>query len=376
MKFINDNNDTNIEKMSPSSPDEVDLDNIADAADGNADAAICDDVNKLDAETTACENANKPDDRESSKRRPVSDYVSNGSFLRTIEAYAKYRERKTGFTNMDRFQPLFPGLYTMGGNTAVGKTTFAHQLADQLAANGETVLYISLEQTLFELVSKSIARESYLHNFELRAKGNAPSSIDIRQGKLLSQPALLDELLKQYSAKIANRLFIIDGAFSMTVEQIKEITESVCKTGVTPVVIIDYLQIIAPSVINKRVLDNRNSIDHIVHTLKTMQSKYNLTVIAISSINRTAYNLPISFESFKESGGIEFTSDVVWGMNLVSAFDKSTSKTSAVSKPTAPKLKTIELVYLKNRFGLQNQSLKFRYHPANDFFEAISSGLS
>lgn len=369
MKFINDNNDTNIEKMSPSSPDEVDLDNIADAADGNADAAICDDVNKLDAETTACENANKPDDRESSKRRPVSDYVSNGSFLRTIEEYAKYRERKTGFTNMDRFQPLYPGLYTLGGNTAVGKTTFALQLADQLAANGETVLYISLEQTLFELVSKSIARELYLSYSDKCGAANMPSSIDIRQGELLSQPALLDELLQQYSAKIANRLFIIDGAFSMTVEQIQEITESVCKTGVTPVVIIDYLQIIAPSVFNNRVLDNRNSIDHIVHTLKTMQSKYNLTVIAISSINRTAYNLPISFESFKESGGIEFTSDVVWGMNLSS--DSTSKKTEDLGESKLARPRQITLVYLKNRYGLQNKTLEFEYCPGNDCFNVI-----
>ena len=83
-----------------------------------------------------------------------------------------------------------------------------------------------------------------------------------------------------------------------------------------PIVIIDYLQIIAPTLINGRVPDTRTSIDHIIHTLKAMQSAEDMTVFVISSLNRQNYLTPIDFESFKESGMIEYSCDVLMGLQL------------------------------------------------------------
>ena len=36
----------------------------------------------------------------------------------------------------------------------------------------------------------------------------------------------------------------------------------------------------------------------------------------VSSLNRLNYTMPIELESFKESGSIEYTLDVVWGLEL------------------------------------------------------------
>lgn len=72
---------------------------------------------------------------------------------------------------------------------------------------------------------------------------------------------------------------------------------------------VDYLQII-PS--EKEGM--KQSIDDIVHKLKIFQRQTNTTFIIVSSFNRTNYNLPAYFESFKESGSIEYSADVIWAM--------------------------------------------------------------
>ncbi len=53
---------------------------------------------------------------------------------------------------------LYPGLYVIGAISSLGKTTFANQMADQIAEQGKSVLYISLEQSSLELTAKSISR--------------------------------------------------------------------------------------------------------------------------------------------------------------------------------------------------------------------------
>ena len=72
--------------------------------------------------------------------------------------FLKNKSRKTGFENLDRITNLYPGLYVLGAISSLGKTTFACQLADQLSEAGEHVLFFSLEQSRFELVTKGLSR--------------------------------------------------------------------------------------------------------------------------------------------------------------------------------------------------------------------------
>ena len=80
-----------------------------------------------------------------------------------------------------------------------------------------------------------------------------------------------------------------------------------------PIIFIDYLQRLIP---RNGKADTRTLIDDALFKIKDFQQKYNVTFIVISTFNRTNYNQLVSFESFKESGGIEYTADVVWAMQL------------------------------------------------------------
>ena len=55
---------------------------------------------------------------------------------------------KSGYVNLDAVTSLYPGLYVLGAITSLGKTTFVHQMADQMAKAGHPVLFFSLEQNL------------------------------------------------------------------------------------------------------------------------------------------------------------------------------------------------------------------------------------
>ena len=98
-------------------------------------------------------------------------------FKAEIELSKKYSLRKTGFDNIDRHQIFSSGLYLIGATPAAGKTTFAWQMAEQLAKNGEICIYCSYEMSRLELFSKSVARELFKSN-----SSTSLTAADIRRG--------------------------------------------------------------------------------------------------------------------------------------------------------------------------------------------------
>lgn len=307
------------------------------------------------------------------------NYIKN-HFLQDIQTFRGYINRKTGYSNLDAVQPLYPGLYVLGAISSLGKTTFAGQMADQIASAGTPVLYFSLEQSALELYSKSISRKIYQHSLS-DPSYQTFSSIDIRRGKA-DGTRELQEQMDDYVQTIKDNIWIIECNFAVTVEDIIDyITKFIQQFKAQPVVIIDYLQIIAPSSVNGKLLDGRASIDHAVHTLKSFQSIHQMTIFAICSLNRQNYTTPIDFEAFKESGGIEYTADAVWGLQLQCIHDeifgkegKVKEKRERIQKEKSQIPRHLELTVLKNRYGRTNYSLEFEYHPVFDTFTPITYG--
>lgn len=283
-----------------------------------------------------------------------------------LEKFKKNGDRKTGFKNLDeQAGGLYPGLYVLGAISSLGKTTFIHQMADNLAEAGEHVLFFSLEQNTLEMVTKSISR--------IMAKKDiisAMSAIELRK-RGFSKEAL--EAAEEYN-KIGDRISVIPCNFDTNVNFVINYTEAYMrKYKVDPIVVVDYLQIIPPTDPRQGEMEK---VDHIVRGLKKLQSDHNLVTLVISSVNRSNYLYPIDFESFKHSGGIEYTADVVWGiqlqalnMPLFMQEKKIKEKREAIKKAKSENPRKIELVCLKNRYGISTYSCGFNYNPAYDLFE-------
>ena len=295
--------------------------------------------------------------------RFVDEYLGS-RFTTDMERYSKYRDRKTGYSNLDEEMSLYPGLYVLGAVSSLGKTTFVGQLADQLSEAGDRVLYFALEQSEFELVSKGISRQTARKDME-----TAMSAMQIRDGYVTEA---VKEAIEAYRGIACNEA-IIECGFDTTIETITgTVQEYISQTGNRPVVIVDYLQIIRP--LDSR-MSTKDAVDVHVRAFKKMQVENDLVVILISSLNRQNYLTPVDFESFKESGGIEYTADVIWGLQLSvmndDLFDKEKGlkqKREAVRKAKNENPRRIELVCLKNRYGVSSYRCEYLYYARYDLF--------
>ena len=255
----------------------------------------------------------------------------------------------------------------MGAISSLGKTTLITQMADNIAQNGNDVLIFSLEMARAELMAKSISR----HTLEttLASGGdtrNAKTTRGITTGKRYAdysgaEKDLIKAAITSYK-QYAERIFISEGMGDIGAAQVREEAKKhISFTGRTPTIIIDYLQILAPH--SERATDKQNT-DKAVMELKRISRDFKTPVIAISSFNRQSYNSPVTMEAFKESGAVEYSSDVLIGLQLAGAGDKDFNAT--IEKQRSPR--NIELVILKNRNGKTGDKLIFKYYPPFNYF--------
>lgn len=319
--------------------------------------------------------------KERGKARPdnMQEYLKS-AFSSDLEAFQHSNVIKTGFKNYDdETGGLFPSLYVIGAISSLGKTTFIHQMCDNIARAGVPVLFFSLEQSALELITKSIARINAAHCIE-QGITRADLSVYCKPAITLRQRGIQTEQSKQaleeYKSTIADNMNIIEGNFETNAEYIREYTKHyITKTGRAPVVVVDYLQIMqAP---NGNGSGNKDSIDFNVTELKRISRDFNIPVFVISSFNRTNYMNQVSFESFKESGGIEYTADVLIGLQLkILGEDQIFSKEKGSENEKRKMIKDaknkipreIQLCCLKNRNGRSSFDLNFLYYPNYDLF--------
>jgi hypothetical protein len=115
-------------------------------------------------------------------------------------------------------------------------------------------------------------------------------------------------------------------------------------------------------------------------SLKQLSRDSKLAVIVVSSFNRENYNSPVSFNSFKESGGIEYTSDFVMGLQLSILDDvkssekdriKLASQLDEAKKGNYEGMRQVSLVILKNRNGISNSIQPMEFYGKNNLFMEI-----
>ena len=290
------------------------------------------------------------------------------AFERYIEEQASRPALETGFLHLDRALDggLYDGLYVIGAISSLGKTAFCMQVADQLAMGGHDVMIFSLEMTAYELMARSISRETFQDD-ESAGRVIAKTVRGILDGKRYAnysgeEHRHLRQAKARYAA-YAKHLYFREGDHETSLESIRrDIQRHIDETGRKPVVLIDYLQIIAP--VDVHFTDKQN-LDRIVCSLKKLSRSLALTVIAISSFNRENYNLEVSMSAFKESGGIDYSADVLMGLQARGAGKPGFN----IDEEKRKDPRELELKILKNRSAALGDPIRFRYYPAFSCFE-------
>lgn len=302
---------------------------------------------------------------------------------------------------------LPPGLITLGAIPSLGKSTLALQIADNIANSGRDVLIIALEMTVYELAARSVSRLTA----ELAAHpGNSPQDYknalapaDRTPGLALTARGvrlfksrrkrdeekspnaavmnhwreaeeILNRSIKAYS-EIAPHLYIYVPRTQVKPERIVNITKAHIDrarkenpTAPPPIILVDYMQIMAPSDVHQ---SEKANMDTATLMLKHLARDYNTSVIAISSFNRMNYKEVVSMEAFKESGGIEYSSDIAIAMQLYGTGMAGKNETLDIEFEKTRNPRRIQAKILKNRDGRTGQYINLEYYaPFNLFVEA------
>lgn len=310
----------------------------------------------------------------------------------------------TGFTELDKKLDgglMGEQLIFLGAISSLGKTSFALQIATQIAEQGKDVLIFSLEMSKNELNAKTISRYTYqLTEKDKLSQKYRLTTRDILSGKIgnivFGEPQ--DEQGKVYAAaldatkKIAGNTRIFVGENDVDVDKVREIVDvHIRATNKRPFVVLDYLQILQPSD-EAKTTDKRLLTDYDVTRLKVLSRDFHIPVLVISAFNRTSYLEPVSMGSFRESSGIEYSSDILLAMQydgmdyqkhwfttqtgkkkkvFESSQDHNTRVRELLDKmdrdgATGSAL-PIELKVLKNRNGSKG-SLYFDFLPAYNYY--------
>lgn len=254
-----------------------------------------------------------------------------------------------------------PGLYALGAVSSMGKTTLAVQIADNIAASGRGVLFVTIEQSAREIVAKSLSRLARTRN-----RGNNWNTITATEAVSPSRRALWNDqqaeafkvACEAYTAEIAPSLRILEGTKQPTVDEIEAVACLMAKhDGRPPVLFIDYLQLLAPQ--DKHDSD-KQAVDRNVMALRQLARDLSTPIVAISSLNRASYSTGVTMDSWKESGAIEYGCDVLLGLQPEGIQDKTDAAKDTDVKRLANKemrqhkgssIRPCELVVLKNRNG-------------------------
>ena len=325
-------------------------------------------------------------EREILKKESVANAIDG--FLQSIEDSKTAPFYSTGFSSLDALLGggLFTGLYFVGAVSSLGKTTLCLNIADNVAREGNDVLFFSLEMGRHELIAKSVSRLTFIKDeIENNTSANAKTTRGILTGARYDyyserELALIREAVSDYR-KYADRIYISEGYGDIGVAQIREkVSDHIRITGRRPLTIIDYVQILSPH--DVRATDKQNT-DRAVVELKRLSRDYGIPIIGISSFNRDNYLAPVNMASFKESGGLEYSADCLIGLQYEGMdyeegeSDKAREKRirelmkQAIEDGKKGKAQRIQVKVLKQRNDSKGEAPLYFYPMFNCFSETL-----
>lgn len=348
---------------------------------------FAEDITRMNEEAERLLHAEEIEAEEKQKGELIGNYFSEFKRLMT--------EQKplilTGIAALDRALKggLTDELYILGAETGQGKSVFTMNLAENIAARGNDVIYFALEMSKKELVARGVSRIT--KERQLKGSGNAYTAGDLLyyqyDGNNYSKLAFTsyESAASEYIQRYGDHLTIVEaGTNGLTADAIDAYVRNYKKAmKKTPIVFIDYLQMITPDVNDRGQVDRKNKIDYAVRKLKSLSIDLKTPVFTITSINRQAYGTRISPQSFKESGDLEYTGGILLGLNLAAMLDKQLASkkqdeaAAAINEAINPadgKRKMI-LEIMKFRNGEKNNDIPLNFYYKYNYFEYDDRGL-
>ena len=249
----------------------------------------------------------------------------------------------SGFQAIDRFTGGWQetDLIIVGGASSMGKTSFALALAYNAAKYTDTSTVIfSYEMSSLQLLRRLASMESEISN------------------RYITNGTLNNEELTKIHEAIGNiekiPLHIDEGNITSLGYLVHRIKEYVKNKGVK-LVMIDYLQLVSSK---NKAGSREQEVSKVARTLKNLAKELNITVVALSQLNRGVgmrNNSKPTLSDLRESGEIEQAADVVMLIYRPEYYGIEFNDNGKESKGTA------NIIFAKGRnIGVGEVTLSFK----------------
>ena len=248
-----------------------------------------------------------------------------------------YKGYTTGYSDLDKVLTGLnrSDLVLIGARPAMGKTSFALNLARNVAAMGKRkVLFFSLEMTKEQLAMRVLGTEARVSSMKMR-NGNISQDEWIRLGMATS--ALNDCEL------------YFDDTSSITVPEMKA---KIRRLGGVECVIIDYLGLIKGST---RTENRVQEVSEITRNLKMMAKDLNIPVVCCAQLSRGTEGRGKShrpqLSDLRESGSIEQDADIVMMLYRPDYYKGEKEDEEQGAAEQQENANIAEVIVVKNRHG-------------------------
>ena len=226
------------------------------------------------------------------------------------------------------------GLTVIGARTSQGKSSFALQIANDIASQGIPVWFLSLEMSVPDLLERLFCHTMYVDNYS------------VLSGQMKMDRGIQRKFL-QFKEMCEDSSLLITEGIGKGWEEIYHLIEAV---GEKPkVIIVDYIQNIA-----FRSGETREIINDYIRKFRNLAIKHNFAGILCSQINRGAEDQKgkePALAQLKETGFLEESADMAILLHWRGFYDK-------VDAPTTEYIVNVA----KNRNGRTGEH-KFYYTP-------------
>ena len=237
---------------------------------------------------------NKIEDREI-KEESLKEQIIDTLYM--IEKNMKNKNDYSLYTGMLDLDQLTCGLHNeeltiIGARPGMGKTTFALQIADYIAKKKIPVMFISLEMSEEQIITKLIAKETRINSTKMRL------------GTLTDQEAVK---VYEAGAELEEKSLYITSNLR-TIQQIEVEARKLKNKKNIGLIIIDYIQLIKSS---QKFNLREQEVADITRTLKLLTLELKIPIIGLCQLNRNATRQEPMLSDLRESGAIEQDADNV-----------------------------------------------------------------
>ncbi|MBR5246679.1 MAG: replicative DNA helicase [Clostridia bacterium] len=287
----------------------------------------------------------------------VSDIIMHDVFERIKKLGSidpKEREKyigiPTGFSYLDKV--LGGGFHrsdfiVIGARPAMGKTSFALNVARNIAIKGRKVLFFSLEMSKEQLAQRIVSTEARIISNKLRT-GDVNES-DWEKLGLALQNLINCELYFDDQANI----------------NVNEMKARALRMKDVDCIVIDYLQLMSGT---KRSENRVNEVSEITRGLKMMAKDLNIPVVTCSQLSRgvakNSTDHRPQMTDLRESGTIEQDADIVLMLHREDYYKNNEEDSDTESANIA------EVIVGKNRHG-STETVKVAWNPEFTMFSTL-----